>query len=173
MDSLPVELLCNIIDRITKQSDLKSLCEVSKGFNTCATPFLYNSITLNAAESDLGFLDVKSFSEGLLPPSQSRLRHVKHLHIVSPFHKRLRDRCIHWNNNSESSESEYEESEDGESKDGKSEDGDDENRSKELEKSTHWELERSLMSVLQQLEEDTLLSFRFVNHQRRIVSILI
>ncbi|MCJ1435902.1 hypothetical protein MMC27_005278 [Xylographa pallens] len=152
MDSLPSELLCKIIGYITEQKDRKSLCEVSKGFSTFATPFLYNSITLNTAESDLGFLDVKAFSEGLQSGPRSRLRHVRHLHIVSPFRKRLECRCIHWYDyfgEDSSEDAEVEESEDDTAG----------NRPKKPKKSNHWDLEHSLMSLLGQLEDNKMLSF--------------
>ncbi|MCJ1284960.1 hypothetical protein MMC26_004297 [Xylographa opegraphella] len=119
MDDLPQELLCNIIGYITEQKDRKSLCEVSRRFNDFATPFLYNSITLNTAESDLGFLNVKAFSE------------------VSWWVPSLA--CA--------------------IEDAEVEDGDNGNRLKKPKKSSHWDLERDLISILQQLEDNTLLSF--------------
>ncbi|MCJ1395105.1 hypothetical protein MMC18_007986 [Xylographa bjoerkii] len=151
MDSLPVELLCGIIGLIKDQRDLRSLCQVSKGLNTWATPFLYHSVTLTAAESDLGYLHVKAFSEGLLAP-ESRLRHVKHLHIVAPFRERLECRCIHWYGHFEEDDSEN-----GENKENQN--GNNEIRPKNPKKSDHYDLEDSLMSVLQQLKENSLLSF--------------
>ena len=62
------------------QRDLKSLCEISKTLNSCATAFLYNTVILVAEETHYGFSNVRPFLEG----SESRLHYIKHLHIVTP-----------------------------------------------------------------------------------------
>jgi hypothetical protein len=76
---------------ITNTADLKNLCEVSKYISKVAIPHLYESITLNTGEGSLKGL--KWRLDRL--PFKKVEKYTRHIWFKAPFHKVLRDRCVH------------------------------------------------------------------------------
>jgi hypothetical protein len=77
--------------QIVRVPDLKNLCEVSKHVCEIATPRLYESLTLKAA--DFRKLEDLQHSIDYLP--WKHLGYTKDIRIKSPFRTNLRRRCLH------------------------------------------------------------------------------
>jgi hypothetical protein len=77
--------------QIVRVPDLKNLCEASKHICEAATPRLYESLTLKAADSR-GLEDLQNSVENL---PWKRVGYTKDIRIKSPFRRNLRRRCLH------------------------------------------------------------------------------
>lgn len=84
-------LKANSIAQIRTQSDLKSLCEVSKHVAKAAIPRLYESITLHADE----MLDLDDLTQKITFCCNDNIRFAKNIRLKAPLNHNLRRRCPH------------------------------------------------------------------------------
>jgi hypothetical protein len=82
---------------LTKKSDLKNVCQVSKRFYFAATPILYRSTTLKADDMSLHLINVAGLPQEGYDKSVELLHYTKAIRVTSPFHRRLTNRCLHNN----------------------------------------------------------------------------
>lgn len=78
--------------QIRTQSDLKSLCEVSKYVAGFATPRLYESITLHADE----ILYLDDLKQKIELCSNDNVKFTKNICLRAPLYQDLRKRCPHY-----------------------------------------------------------------------------
>ena len=85
-------LKLKIAAQIGTQSDLKSLCGVSKYVAEFATPRLYESITLHANE----VLHLNDLKRKIELCSNNNVKFTKNICLAAPLHQYLRKRCSHY-----------------------------------------------------------------------------
>jgi len=78
--------------QIRTQSDLKSLCEVSKHIAEVAIPRLYESITLHVDDS----LDLDNLTYKINLCSNDNIKFTKNIFLKAPLNNNLRKRCPHY-----------------------------------------------------------------------------
>ncbi|KFY34596.1 hypothetical protein V495_08141 [Pseudogymnoascus sp. VKM F-4514 (FW-929)] len=89
LDRIPAEVSRLIVAKIRTQSDLKSLCEVSKYVAEFATPRLYESITLHADE----ILYLDDLKQEIELCSNDNVKFTKNICLRAPLYQDLRKRC--------------------------------------------------------------------------------
>lgn len=83
LESLPCETLCEIVNHITRPSDLKSLCLVSKTLSVVSTPRLYHDIVIpNDLDDSRG---IHKIVESL--SNQKGLKYARRLHVGECSHQ--------------------------------------------------------------------------------------
>ncbi|KAH8816664.1 hypothetical protein F5884DRAFT_873409 [Xylogone sp. PMI_703] len=110
LDQLPQEIYGLIVDQLSERKDLAQLCCVSKTLYELTIPKLYHTLSISPeAEEILACINIGPFIAGDVA---GRLRHVKHLQIVAPFHSNLEERCVHFDDSRDSeNESEWDDPE--------------------------------------------------------------
>ncbi|KAH8679710.1 hypothetical protein BGZ60DRAFT_235687 [Tricladium varicosporioides] len=136
LQKLPQEILLLVLEQIPSRTDLKQLCEVSKTLYNAAIPKLYENIDVRAKdERHLETLSGRPFLR-TRSKATSPLDYVKAIQVRSRFCHVLEKRCLHYKDM------------------GFYMGGTDSARQPRLEK-----LATSLMSLFEQLKEESLRSF--------------
>ncbi|KAI9784369.1 MAG: hypothetical protein M1816_000893 [Peltula sp. TS41687] len=95
LDTLPMEIVETIVDLFTDKRDLKNMCEVSKRLYEITVPKLYETIIIQTEdELYLERLNVEPLLRTCSNPLNC-LQFVKNIRITAPFHRNLRNRCLH------------------------------------------------------------------------------
>jgi len=77
--------------QIRRNSDIKSLCEVSKSISTIVTPLLYEFITLHEDDK----LDLEGLKHKIECCTGENTKFTRNICLKAPFHYNIRKRCPH------------------------------------------------------------------------------